>query len=901
MDVRRLKPLACGVLLGLSAVSGLAMAETAPASAVHAPASSTLQTTLDNGLRVVIVHDPLAPTVTTQITYQVGSYQAPAGFPGSAHALEHMMFRDSAGMTGAQLNQMTGKMGAQNNAFTTNDATQYYFVAPAAYLDILLHIEATRMQGLLVTDKDWAAERGAIEQEVSRDISSPDYLAFQKAEASLFKGTGYENDALGSRPTFDATKASLLRDFHKTWYAPNNAILVVVGDVDPQTTLGKIKQLFGTIPKQALPQRAPLKLQPFKARTVQSTTPQGTGSIQALFRAPGLKSKDAAAFQVLLDVLNNPRSSLSALAAQGKVLAAGAQLQPFTEAGIGLVEVDFAKGADPVQARADMDGVLAEVLKNGVSPELVEAAKRSELAQKEFNKTSAVTLASAWSQALAWQGLKSPDEASDLIHAVTVDDVNRVAREWLQPDQRYTVVLTPDPNGKRPPDSSGFGGSESFGGDNKLDGPLPEWAARSLGQLSMPHWTLAPTRTVLPNGITLIVQPETISKTVSVFGHIDGDEHLQEPVGKDGVGRVLNGMFDYGTTGLDREAFHKALDALAAQERGGADFSLEVPSEGFDKGLQLLADNVLHPAMPESAFQVQQQSLARELAGAMQSPNYKTMHALWKGLLPAGDPGLREATPATVSSLKLDDVKAYHAQTFRPDLTTIVVVGDVSPASAAKAVGQYFGQWQAKGPKPEVTPRPVPVNPAGFTLIANPYAAQDTVFLAQSLQMNLANPDRYALQLGNEVLGGNGFASRLMTDIRVRHGYAYGADSGLQIQKSRSIFYVTYGSDPSKVGPVDALVRQNLEKMRSTPVEAHELENARQAQIRSIPLSVSSFRSIGSSLLRWSYNGEPLDQPMVAARHYLSLTAPQVQAAFKRYILPQHLTQVVQGPDPVKH
>ncbi|MHC1481648.1 M16 family metallopeptidase [Frateuria aurantia] len=901
MDVSRLKPLACGVALGLSVLFAGAPARAVGAVASQAQPASTLQTTLDNGLRVVIVHDPLAPTVTTQITYQVGSYQAPAGFPGSAHALEHMMFRDSAGMTGAQLNQMTGKMGADNNAFTTNDATQYYFVAPASYLDILLHIEATRMQGLLVSDKDWAAERGAIEQEVSRDISSPDYLAFQKAEASLFKGTGYEADALGSRPTFDATPASLLRDFHKTWYAPNNAILVVVGDVDPQATLAKIKGLFGAIPRRALPQRAPLKLQPFTAQTVHSTTPQGTGSIEVMFRAPGLKSKDAAAFQVLLDVLNNPRSALSALAAQGKVLAAGTQLQPFTEAGIGVAEVDFAKGADPAQARADLDGVLAEVLKHGVSPELVEAAKRSELAQKEFNKTSAVTQASAWSQALAWQGLQSPDEASDRINAVTVDDVNRVARAWLQPDQRYTVILTPDPNGKRPPDSSGFGGSESFGGDNKLDGPLPEWASRSLGQLSMPHWTLAPTRTVLPNGITLIVQPETISKTVSVFGHVDGSAHLQEPAGKDGVGKVLGGMFDYGTTTLDREAFHKALDALAAEEHGGADFSLDVPTAGFDKGLQLLADNVLHPAMPESAFKVQQQSLARELAGAMQSPGYQTMRALWRGVLPAGDPELREATPATVSALSLTDVKAYHAQTFRPDLTTIVVVGDVTPASAAHAVEQYFGHWQALGPKPDVTPKPVPVNPPSYTLVPNPYAAQDTVFLAQSVQVDLSNPDRYALQLGNDVLGGNGFASRLMTDIRVRHGYAYGAYSGLQVQKSRSIFYVSYGSDPGKVEPVDTLVRQNLEKLRSTPVEAQELENARQAQIRSIPLSVASFRSIGMSLLRWSYQGEPLDQPMVAARHYLSLTAGQVQAAFSRYILPQHLSQVVQGPDPGKH
>jgi zinc protease len=229
------------------------------------------------------------------------------------------------------------------------------------------------------------------------------------------------------------------------------------------------------------------------------------------------------------------------------------------------------------------------------------------------------------------------------------------------------------------------------------------------------------------------------------------------------------------------------------------------------------------------------------------------------------------------------------------------VVGDVTPEQARTTVEKYFGRWEARGPKPNVVPPKVPLNPPAYASIPNAYASQDEVLLGQMLDLDLHDPNRYALQLGNEVLGGNGFASRLTADIRVKHGYAYGADSGVQFGRSRSIFYVQYGSDPDKVAPVDKLVLDNIKAMQQTAVSEGELGNARQYEIRSIPLSVSSVNRIARGLLTWSYNGEPLDQPMVAAGYYLKLTADDVQRAFQRYLQTDHLVQVVQGPAPVKH
>lgn len=899
MKLKRNTLFSCALLLCIGSASFVCQAQQAYATKETVEQNGNiLRGTLTNGLRVVIVRNTLSPMVTTQITYLAGGYETPENFPGTAHAMEHMMFRDSKGMTGAQLNEMTGKMGAENNAFTTNDATQYYFMAPSNYLDILLHIEATRMRGDLLTENDWNLEKGAIEQEVSRDISNPGFLAYQEAEQTLYNGTGYASDPLGTRPSFDKTTSAVLRKFYDDWYVPNNAIFVIVGDVNLQSTWNKIKELFGAIPGRTTPERVKIKLEDFQPKTITKTTPSGSGSVLFMYRMPGQQSKDYAAEQILMDVLNNARSALSALAVEGKVLGSDAGVQAFSHGGIGQISVNFAKGAKVDSTKQELNKVIENLLKNGVPADLVEASKRAEIAQFEFNKNSSTSLASEWSNALAWQGLQSPQEAEQQLKEVTVDDVNRVARACLQSDKRVTIILTPSENGKRPPNSQGFGGTESFAGNDKLDVPLPEWAAKGLSKLEMPHWTLDPVTMKLDNGITLIVQPETISKTITLAGHIDNNAGIQEPEEQEGIGNVLGSLFDYGTTTMNRTAFHKALDEISASESAGTEFGLSVLSKYFDKGLHLLAENELHPALPQSAFDVQQKSLAQYLAGEMQSPNYKLSMALRKGLYPAGDPALRRATPATVDSLTLQDAENYFNKTFRPDLTTIVIVGDITPEKAKLMVEKYFGNWKAEGPKPDVIPAVVPLNDSSYHLVNNAYASQDQVVMAQTLDVYLDNAERYALQLGNEILGGNGFSSRLMVDIRVKHGYAYGAGSGMSFNRTRSLFFIEYGSDPDKVKPVDSLIYRNLAEMQHTPVSDTELMNAKQFEIRSIPLEVSSVDGIASSLLSWSWHGEPLDEPMVAARYYLNLTAEQVQAAFKKYIQPANLVQVVEGPPP---
>src|SRR6266446_3067394 len=252
--------------LGLGTL-GLVEARFFAPEARAAADTGVLRATLKNGLRVIIVRNSLAPVVATSVNYLVGSNNVPDGFPGTAHALEHMMFRGSPGMTADQLADIGSVMGGNFNANTRENLTQFLFTVPSEDIDVALRIEATRMQGLTLAQKDWDQERGAISQEVAQDLSSPNYILFAKLREIMFAGTPYEHDALGTRPSFEKTTSADLKTFYGKWYAPNNAILVVVGNLNPQATLAKVRELFTPIPPKALTPHPAINPKPLAAST----------------------------------------------------------------------------------------------------------------------------------------------------------------------------------------------------------------------------------------------------------------------------------------------------------------------------------------------------------------------------------------------------------------------------------------------------------------------------------------------------------------------------------------------------------------------------------------------------------------------------------------------------------
>jgi zinc protease len=878
----------------------LASASLCLAQTIALPKTSepVTRATLRNGLRVVIIPNHLAPVVTVEENYLVGGDETPPGFPGMAHAQEHMAFRGCSELSADQIAAIFAQVGGDNNADTQQNITQYFETVPAQDFDIALHADADCMRSIVDSEDQWALERGAIEQEVSRDLSSPTYKFLVQLDKDIFAGTPYEHDPLGTRSSFDATTAAMLKSFHEKWYAPNNAILVITGQIDPQQALLKIRQLYENIPQRELAPRPEVQLQPVKTEHINLPSDYPYIISIIAFRMPGTDSPDYAASRVLSDVLASQRAEIYGLVPAGKALDAGFELgETYPKAGAAFAYAVIPTTGNASVIEQSLHSVIDNYANNGVPPDLVSAAIRGEVASYEFERNSIPGLASLWSQALAAEGRNSPEEDVEAIQRVSVEDVNRVAKQLLVAQNQVAGTLVPKPSGQ-PVASKGFGGAEKVTPTPTKPVPLPQWAQVLTQSVQVPKWDLHPVESTLPNGIDLIVETEPLTPTVTVSGEIRHNPDLETPQGQEGVSDVLDGLFSYGTKTLDRLSFQKALDDIAANESGGESFSLQVLRPFFDRGLQLLAENELQPALPAEAFKVVQQQTAQSVAGLLESPDYHVQRALFAGLFPPGDPQLREPTPQKVSSLTLAAVENYYGKSFRPDLTKIVIIGDISPEEAKREVLRWFGIWKAEGPTPDVDLPPVARNKPASSEVPDPTRVQDEVTLSEELPMNRFDPDYYPLQLGNHILGGGFYATRLYRDLREKTGYVYNVSESLAAGRTRTQLTVAYGCDSVNVSKARALVVEDLSAMQAAAPTEGEMQQAVAMLLREIPLAESSESAIADGLLARAVMGLPLDEPVRAAERYKSLSAEQVRAAFAKWIRPSDFVQVVEGPAP---
>ena len=841
--------------------------------------------TLSNGLQIYVLRNRLSPVVSMYTNYLVGANDEP--ITGLAHAQEHMMFRGSKTISASQFSDVTAITGGSYNADTQSEVTQYFFEMPAQYLDIALNLERSRAAGLLDAQKDWDAERGAITQEVTRDNSSASYRLYTKMEQRIFAGTPYADPGLGTVASFKHIQAPDLKNFYHRWYHPNNVIMVIAGDVDPARTIAKVRALFGTIPAAALPARASGKPAPLTAATLRDNSSDPITLAMVGYRVPGYDSPDYYASQILNDVLNSPRGALFDLQASGKSLGTFAQSATHPGAGLSIVGSAVPVTTTGDAAVTDVKDVIEKYKTTGLPADLVDVAKTRELSQAQFEVNSINGLGQLWSQELAVEHQTPADELAGL-EKVTVDDVNRVLRTYYDNATATVAIATP-----KAAAGSAFGGRE---GENNTIAPtahepLPSFAKDVLAQLHVPPSTVVPNVQTLPNGLKLITVQSSISPTIVLRGEVRNNPAVQTLPGKDGIDQLVNGLFSYGTTTYDRVAYQAELDKIAADVGAGSSFSLDVQSKNFERGVALLADDELHPAFPAQAFDIVKQQEVGTLTGAIEGPDYKAQRAIANALYPAGDPARRAATPASVATLTLADAKAFYAATYRPDLTTIVIVGDVTPEHARTVIEGAFGAWTAQGPMPDVFPPPVPRNGASQAAIPATGRIQTDVTLAETIPLSYNGADYPILLLGNAALSG-GFGSLLYHDVRELHGYAYSVDSSFGGGRNRTTFSVNYGADPKNAEPAQKLIFADLRTMQTKPLAPDRLIRAKALLLGQLPVAMESFEGVADTLLSYAATDRPLDTDRRYAQAQFAATATAVRDAMAKWVRPSGFARV---------
>jgi zinc protease len=887
---------ALGLLL-LLALSATLTGQAPPASRA---ANEVTKATLRNGMRIVIVRNTIAPVVSTDMTYLVGSRDDPAGVPGMAHAQEHMMFRGTKELSTSELGTIATALGGNFNASTTDTLTQYQFTVTADDLDAVLRIEADRMRDVLDLQSEWQQERGAIEQEVLRDESTPGADFFRDVQLLAFAGTPYGHEGVGTRASFDRLTGPQMKAFHDRWYAPNNAVLVIAGNVDPAKALAQVRARFESIPMRPVAQHAAAHLKPLKRTVLKRPTSLVYPLAAVAFRMPGITSPDFLPSFVLQGILGAERGPLRGLVDTGEALDGEWVSLPYVPEGqIGIATAALAPGTDPSKSAQRLESLVRSYAQHGIPRELFESTKRKLIAGQEESRNSIAALASDWATTIALDGEPSIAREQELIANVTLADVNRTAKRYLDVQHAIVGALTPSANASQ----NAAAAPPQQGPEKPLSAQppvtkLPDWAAQLVERIPAPPARTAPSQTKLPNGITLIVQPESISDSVFMYGRVKSNAALEEPAGKEGVASVLAALFAYGTRTQDRIAFQRAQDDADSEVAAGTSFGFQTTSKSFDRAVALLAQNELHPRFDAATFELARRRAVQQLETALTSSATIANRRAASFLLPAGDPELREPTVAGMQALTLGDVEAYYAKTLRPDLTTIVVVGNVSPEAARAAVERDFGAWRATGPAPATELPPLPPNRAGEVRINLP-TQQDAVFFHQIVPLSRASAQLYPLLLGNAILGGGSLGpeqSRLFRDIRQNAGLVYSIDSRVTPRRSRYQFTVEFASAPQNRGRIATLIESEIERMKTEPVGAFELSLAKASIVRQTAIAGSSVGAIGGSLLDNATSGDPFDQSRIDAEHFLATDARAIQEAFAAYINPANFVRVIEGP-----
>ena len=299
-----------------------------------------------------------------------------------------------------------------------------------------------------------------------------------------------------------------------------------------------------------------------------------------------------------------------------------------------------------------------------------------------------------------WEGRQSPEDDIEAIRRVTVADVNRVARE-SNFDHVITTILTPQASGK-PVSTKSFGGKESFAPTKTKGVKLPEWARQAVSRMEIPASSLNPFVTHLPNGLELIVQSETVSDSVNVYGRVKNRPNVEAPKGKDGVDDALDQLFPSERSRWIAWPFRKRSMTSPPMNPRGRSSPCKSSAINLTGECNCWRTMESRRPFPKRRSRVLQPELAAAAAGELESPNHQANHAVLSGLFPKDDPSLRETTPDTVKSLTIDDVRNYYRYVYRPDLTTIVVIGNVTPQHAQEVIARYFGNWAAARPKPNI-------------------------------------------------------------------------------------------------------------------------------------------------------------------------------------------------------
>ncbi|WP_174287229.1 pitrilysin family protein [Sphingomonas bacterium] len=908
-------------LVALAAPAAAQDAKPAPvADLVKAVDIPFEQFTLPNGLRVVVHTDRKAPIVAVSVWYHIGSKDEPAGRTGFAHLFEHLMFGGSENSDQSWFQPMQAIGATGLNGTTYFDRTNYFETVPRGALDTALFLESDRMGHLLgaITQAKLDIQRGVVQNEKRGNDNQPGGLVDYKVLETLFpEGHPYHHTTIGSMGDLDKASLADVKGWFQQHYGPNNAVLVLAGDIDIAAAKPLVAKYFGDIPRgpanvptqAAVPTLAKRVDLVFKDQVAQTT-------VTRVWAIPGSLDPVAPALDMVASIIGGLDSSrLQQSLVRGSKVAVSVSAGSDNFERVGEFEIDAVvkPGADPVAVGAAIDAAVADFIRSGPTEAELRRAKTSSIAGTIRGlegvggfSGKAVTLASGAVYA-GDPGFYRKELAEEA--ALTPAAVQAAARTWLsrpvlaytlEPGQRdaydEAASVTAATPAARPPVKAPAGAT----------GPAPQTATRGSIPLPAPIADLDFPRiehAVLSNGIPVEFARRGAVPVVNVSIDFDAGA-AADPKAKPGTHSLMLRVLKQGTDRYDtaqiaatQEALGTAINTSATMDRSSVSMAALTPN--LAASLDLMADIVRHPAFrPADIDRVRGQQLAG-IAAETKEPEPLALRVLPPMLYgknsPYGVPFTGTGDPAVVAALTRADLVAFRDAWLRPDKATIFVVGDTSLAAVVPLLEKSFGGWHVSGtgPTKDFTGALPPVK-GRIVVIDRPGVPQSLIFAGQ-LTPKQGTDDLVPLTQANAVLGGS-FSSRLNTDIRETKHWSYGVQGFLNTVQHIVPYMIYAPVQADQTGPSIAAMRGDIASfLGDKGVTPAELKRTIDGAVRALPGRFETAGAVLSAMEGNQVYGRPDDYQATLPARYRALTAPVLDAAAKAAIDPDRITWVVIG------
>jgi zinc protease len=849
---------------------------------------------LANGLTLLVHEDHSVPIVGVNLWYHVGSRNEKRGKTGFAHLFEHFFFNGSENYPHG-FREAMDDLGANNRNGTTNgDRTNFFEDVPVSALERTLYLEADRM-GFLekqISKEMLERERGVVQNEKRQGENQPYGSVFQRIEETVYPYSHpYSWSTIGSMEDLNAASLEDVKEWYRTYYAPNNCVLALAGDITPEHARELVQKYFGGIPPgpplRRIEQWVP-KLDRNMRDEMQDRVPQAR--IYRVYHIPGWSSPEQPDLELLGEVLSGSRSArLDRRLVYDKKVATSVSAGPFDSeiAGLFLVIVTVKPGVDPAVAEKEMDAVIDELLAGGVKADEIDLAQTRIVSSfvRGIERLGGFGGRSDVLAESATYGGGDPEfyfKKLERTVSATPAAVGEAAKKWISANH-YTMVVTPI---------------------EKLAPAKVELDRKVLPALGDSPDVKFPAiqRATLSNGMKVMLLERHTTPIVNVSLAVDAG-YAADTRQKAGLASLTLDLMPQGTTSRDIFKISDELDRLGARvfTGNGLDLSfvrLQALPGNLGPSLDIFADVVLHPTFPQDLIDINKRQRLARIAQEKSDPQAMGLRVIPRILY--GDshayskPFTGTGYPESVQAFTRDDFAQWHRTWFHPNNSTIIATGDVTMKQLVPELERVFAGWKrGDAPKKQLSAVPRTAGKKVY-LIDKPDAPQSVIIAA-----HVSEPGGLREDLAIETVLANfgGIAtSRLNRNLRLEKHWSYGAVGQLPGARGQRPFWVVAPVQTDKTKESMIEVMKEIKGVTGDrPMAGEEFASTLRNATMRLPGRFETLTNLEGAAINVLNYGYPDDYYAKYASSARALTAESLNSAAKKVIHPDEIVWIVVG------